>query len=126
VTGAARPQIFKQVNMRKFSALDALDQPRRRRSRAPLVYLLIVVLLATPPLYELGKLHLARSGLFNLSTAVETPLLDYLSKGWESGQSDVRDFVAPWMARPRWNPQLVIPVAFFWTAVAALMLRRGH
>src|SRR6516162_1585969 len=95
--------------MRKYSALDALDQPRRRKSKAPLVYLLILILIATPPLVELGKVNLARFGLFGLSTPVETPVLDFISSGWQTGQSDVRDWITPMMVNCRWNPQLVIP-----------------
>jgi hypothetical protein len=112
--------------MRKFSALEALDQPRRRRSKAPLVYLVVVVLIATPPLLELGKVGLARLGLFGLAGSVETPVLDFLSSTWQTGQSDVRDWITPMRVQFRWSPRLVIPVAFFWTAVAALLLRRGH
>jgi hypothetical protein len=112
--------------MQKFSGLDTLDEPRRRKSKAPLVYLFVLILLATPPLFELARLHLARWELFGLSAPAETPLLDFLSKGWQTGQSDLRDWMAPMMVNRRWNPQLVIPFAFFWTAVAALMLRRGH
>jgi hypothetical protein len=112
--------------MRKFSALDALDAPQRRKSKAPLVYLLVLVLVVTPPLFEFGKVGLARAGLFGLTTPVATPLLDYLSSGWETGQSDVRDWIRPMMINRRWSPGLVIPIAFFWTAVAAMMLRRGH
>jgi hypothetical protein len=112
--------------MRKYSALDALDQPRRRKSKAPLVYLLVLILIAAPPAFELGKAGLARLGLFGLETPVQTPVLDFLSTAWETGQSDVRDWIPTVMVNFRWSPRFVIPFAFFWTAVAALMLRRGH
>jgi hypothetical protein len=112
--------------MRKFSALDALDPPRRKKSKAPLVYFIVLVLIASPPLFELGKLNLARFGLFGLTNPVQTPVLDVLSAGWQTGESDVRDWIAPKMANLRWSPGFVIPIAFFWTAMGALMLRRTH
>jgi hypothetical protein len=112
--------------MNKFSALDALDQPRRRKSKAPLVYLLVLILIAAPPLFELSKVGLARLELFGLAAPVATPVLDYLGAGWQTGQSDVRDWIAPMLINLRWSPRLVLPVAFFWAAVAALMLRRSH
>jgi hypothetical protein len=112
--------------MRKFSALDALETPRRRKSKAPLVYLLVLILIVAPPAFELGKVGLARAQLFGLTNPVATPLLDLLSSTWETGQSDVRDWITPMMLNLRWSPGLVVPIAFFWTAVAAMMLRRGH
>jgi hypothetical protein len=111
--------------MHKHSQLDSLDRPQRRRSRAPLVVLLLVALAATPLLYEVAQLHLANTGLFGLGR-VDTPILDALSKQWEAGHSEFRDWMAPWMVNRRWSPRLVLPIAFFWTGVAALMLRRGH
>jgi hypothetical protein len=111
--------------MQKFMALDALDAPQRQKSKAPLVYLFVLILLATPPLFELAKVQAARYELFGLSAPVDTPLLDYLSKTWEFGRSDVRDWMAPYLVNRRWKPEYVIPLAFFFTAIGALMLRRG-
>jgi hypothetical protein len=111
--------------MQKFSPLDALDERQQPKSKAPLVYLFVLILLATPPLFELAKVQAARHELFGLSAPAETPLLDFLSKGWENGQSDVRDWIAPYMVNRRWKPEYVIPLAFFLTVVGALMLRRG-
>ena len=111
--------------MRKFCHLDALDVPRRRRSKAPLVVLFVLVLLATPPLFELAKVNLAHWGLFGLPARVDTPLLDAISKQWESSHSEFRDWLAPQLVGWRWNPKFVLPIAFFWAAVAAFMLRRG-
>jgi hypothetical protein len=111
--------------MRKFCHLDALDAPRRKRSKAPLVILFILVMVATPPLYEAARFHLAEWGLFGLARPVSTPLLDAISKQWEFSHSEVRDWIAPWMVNRRWNPAFVLPIAFFWTGVAAFMLRRG-
>jgi hypothetical protein len=111
--------------MRKYTHLDALDHPRRRRSKAPLILLLLLVFIATPPLFELTKLNLARCGLFGLSGAVDTPLLDFFAKQWETNHGEIRDWATPLLVNRRWNPQLVLPIAFFWTAVAAFMLRRG-
>src|SRR4051812_26382663 len=108
--------------MRKFTHLDSLDVTRRPRSRAPLVLLFALMLVATPPAFELAKLNLARFGLFGLSSTVETPILDTLSKHWESGGSEFRDWVTPMLVNRRWNPKLVLPVAFVWTGVAVFML----
>jgi hypothetical protein len=88
--------------------------------------LLVLILIATPPVFELGKVGLARLGLFGLETPVQTPVLDFLGSAWETGQSDVRDWITPMTFNLRWSPRFVIPFAFFWTAVAALMLRRSH
>ena len=112
--------------MRKFTQLDSLDHPRRKRSKAPLVVLFVLILVATPPLFEVGKLNLARWGLFGLPPSVETPILNTLSAQWETSHSEFRDWITPLMANRRWNPQFVLPIAFIWTAVAAMMLRRGH
>jgi hypothetical protein len=113
--------------MRKFTHLDSLDKPRRRASKAPLVVLFALILVASPPLFEVAKLNLARHGLLGLSTPVETPLLDVLSAQWQYSHSELRDWVTPLLVnRMRWSPNLVLPVAFFWAGVAAFMLRRGH
>ena len=53
--------------MRKFTHLDALDHTRRRRSKAPLVLLFVLILVATPPMFEVGKMNLARFGLFGFT-----------------------------------------------------------
>jgi hypothetical protein len=111
--------------MRKFTHLDDLDRPHRRRSRAPLLLLLLVALAATPLLYEAAQLHLSNWGLFGLGR-VDTPILDALRKHWEAGHSEFRDWVTPRLVNYRWSPRLVLPIAFFWAGVAALMLRRGH
>jgi hypothetical protein len=111
--------------MRKFTNLDTLDRPRRRSSKAPLVVLVLLLLIATPPLYELARLNLANYGLFGLSGAVDTPLLDTLSKFWETSHGEVRDWIAPMMVNRKWNPGLVLPIAFLGTAAGAFMLRRG-
>ena len=111
--------------MRKFTHLDSLDSARRRSSKVPLVLLFVLMLIAIPPMFELGKLNLARCGLFGF-TSCDTPLLDYLSTHWETNHGEVRDWIAPHLTNRTWNPKLVIPFACFWTAAAALMLRRGH
>ena len=112
--------------MRKFSHLDVLDPTRPRRSRAPLIFLVALILVATPPLFELARLNAARFGLFGLTMPVETPILDAASAQWEYSHSECRDWIAPWLVNRRWNPNLVLPIAFVWTGLAALMLRRGH
>jgi hypothetical protein len=112
--------------MRKFTHIDALDHPRRRRSKAPLVYLFAIMLIATPPLFEVGKMNLARFHLFGFAGRVDTPLLDFFSAQWEYSHGQLRDWSTPLLANRRWTPGMVIPFAFFWTAMAALMLRRGH
>jgi hypothetical protein len=111
--------------MRKFSHLDVLDRPKRRRSKAPLVVLVLLLLVASPPLYELARLNLAKYGLFGLTGYVDTPLLDTLSKYWETSHGEIRDWIAPLMVNRKWNPRLVLPIAFLWTAWGAFMLRRG-
>jgi hypothetical protein len=112
--------------MRKTTHLDALDHPRRRQSKAPLVLLFVLILVATPPLFEVGKMNLARWRLCGLTYPVDTPLLDFLSAQWEYSHGELRDWSTPLLASRKWNPKMVIPFAFFWTALAALMLRRGH
>ena len=112
--------------MRKFAHIDALDHPRRRRSKAPLVLLFVLILIATPPLYEVGKMNLARFGLFGFAGRVDTPLLDFVSAQWEYSHSELRDWSTPLLVYRRWNPKMVIPFALFWAAAAAMMLRRSH
>jgi hypothetical protein len=111
--------------MRKFTHLDTLDHPRRRASKAPLVILGFLVLLAAPPAYEVAKLNLGRFGLCGITNPVDTPVLDFLSKHWETSHGEVRDWITPMMVNRRWTPTMVLPIAFFWCAVAAFMLRRG-
>jgi hypothetical protein len=109
--------------MRKFTHLDSLDQPRKRRSKAPLVVLFVLILIAAPPLYEVARINLAR---FGLTPPVATPLLDAMSRQWEYSHGEFRDWVTPMLVNRRWNPQFVLPIAFLWAGVAAFMLRRGH
>jgi hypothetical protein len=112
--------------MRKFTHLDDLDHPRRKPSKAPKVILFLLIIIATPPMFEVAKLNLARWGLFGLTTPVDTPLLNALSAQWEYSHGELRDWVTPLMVNRRWNPKLVLPFAFLWAGVAAFMLRRGH
>jgi hypothetical protein len=112
--------------MRKFARLDALDDPPRRRSKAPLVLLLILAAIVTPPAFEVVKLNLARLGLFGMTTPVDTHILDTLNAQWQTRHIEFRDWITPLMVNRRWNPRLVIPLAFLWTALAAWLLRKGH
>jgi hypothetical protein len=112
--------------MRKFTHLDTLDRPRRRASKAPLVLLFVLILVAAPPMFEVAKLNLARWGLFGITTPVATPVLDAVSAQWEYSHGELRDWVTPLLVNRRWNPRLVLPIAFLWAGVAAFMLRRGH
>ena len=112
--------------MRKFTHLDSLDRPRRQKSKAPLVILFVLILIATPPMFEVGKMNLARWGLFGLTAPVDTPLLDYLSARWEYSHGELRDWSTPLLASRKWNPKMVVPFALMWAGFAALMLRRGH
>jgi hypothetical protein len=113
--------------MRKFTHLDDLDQPRRQPSKVfPLAVLFVLTLVATPPLFEVAKIHASRHGLFGLTPPVATPLLDALSAQWEYSHGEFRDWLTPLLVNRRWSPKFVLPIAFFWTGVAALMLRRGH
>jgi hypothetical protein len=112
--------------MRKFTHLDSLDRPRKRRSRAPLIVLLLMALVATPPAYEFARLKLAEYRLLGFSGAVDTPLLTAISHHWEYGRGELRDWATPLLVNRRWSPQMVLPIAFFWTGVAAFMLRKGH
>jgi hypothetical protein len=113
--------------MRKFTHLDALDQPRQHPSKLfPLVVLSLLILIATPPLFELAKVELSHYGLFGLTPRVETPILDALAKQWEYSHGEFRDWVTPLLADRRWSPKFVMPIAFLWAGVAAFMLRRGH
>src|SRR4051812_28454175 len=109
--------------MRKFVHLDTLDQPKKPRSRAVLVVLFALVVVATPPLYELGRWKLAEHGILD---PVATPLLDTISAHWAYSRGELRDWATPLMARRRWSPSMVLPIAFLWCALGAFMLRRGH
>jgi hypothetical protein len=112
--------------MRKFTHLEALDRPRRRKSNAPMILLVVLILIATPFLCEVAKMNLTQFRLFGFSGRADTPLLDFVSTQWEFSHGQIRDWSAPYLVNRRWTPQMVIPFAFFWTAMAALMLRRGH
>src|SRR3954471_8172012 len=109
--------------MRKFVHLDTLDRPKKRRSKALLVVLFALLVVATPPLYELARLKLAEHGIL---APVATPLLDTISAQWAYSHGEFRDWATPLMASRRWSPSLVLPIAFLWTALGAYMLRRGH
>jgi hypothetical protein len=121
-----RPLEEEESAMRKFARLDALDAPPRRRSKAPLVLLFILFAIAAPPTFEVVKLNLARLGLFGMTTPVDTPILDVLNAQWHARDSELRDWITPLLVNRRWNPRLVIPIAFLWTALAAWLLRKGH
>lgn len=112
--------------MRKFTHLDTLDDTPRRRSKPPLALLLVLVLIAVPPSFEVVKMNLARWGLFGLTAPVDTPILDAIGAQWQARQSEFRDWIAPHMVNRRWNPRLVLPIAFVWTALAGWLLRKGH
>jgi hypothetical protein len=112
--------------MQKFTNLDSIELPRRRRSKAPKVMLFLMILVVTPPLFEFTKLELAERGLFGIANPVETPILNALSASWETGHGEFREWVTPLIADRTWSPKMVLPIAFFWTGVGVLMLRKGH
>ncbi len=111
--------------MRKFSHLDTLDQPRQPVSKISLAIFCLLLLVAAIPLFELGKLGLTRFGLLS-SSFVNTPVLDWLSYHWEERSGEFRDWITPFLVNRRWNPRVVLPVAFGWTALAVWLLRKGH
>ena len=112
--------------MRKFTHLDSLDHPRRRRSKAPLVLLFVLILIATPPMFEVGKIEPGAVGTVRAHHAGRHPSARLPQHALGDSHGELRDWSTPLLVNRRWNPKLVIPFAFFWTAVAALMLRRGH
>jgi hypothetical protein len=109
--------------MRKFVHLDTLDQPKKPRSKALLVVFFALVAVAAPPLYELARLKLAEHGILD---PVATPLLDTISAQWAYSDGEFRDWLTPLLARRRWSPSMVLPIAFLWCALGAFMLRRSH
>jgi hypothetical protein len=113
--------------MYKSARHDFFDEPRRRRrSKSSLVVLLILSAIAAPPLFEVAKIDLARLGWFGMTTPVSTPLLDALDAQWHARHSEFRDWITPLLVNRRWDPRLVLPIAFLWTALGAWLLRKGH
>jgi hypothetical protein len=117
---------LKETPMRKYNHLDTLDDPPRRRSKAPLVVLFVLALIASPPLFEAARLGLSRRGLFGFTATVDTPVLDAIDAQWQARQSEFHDWVTPLMINRKWSPRVVLPIVFLWTAFGVWLLRKGH
>jgi hypothetical protein len=104
-----------------------IDNAPPRRRWSPALILLMVALVLSPVLYELGVVCAARwQSLFGPLHYVETPVLDALGAAVLEARLDVESRVRPVFGRLPWKSSTAITLFGAWTALVALLLRSGH
>ena len=113
--------------MPKTMSLVNEPRPRGRAIRRLQVALLCLFAIAIAfPLYDISRICIATwQGMYGPVYHVETPVLDAIRECTRMANRDVHDFVVPYVSRLPWKPNVVLPLAFLWTGLAALLLRRN-
>jgi len=99
-------------------------QPHRR-ARFPWIVLLLVVLAASPLLYEGGLIVVGKwQALFGTFTEVKTPLLDWLANAWEATRNAYRYQAPAFLRFKGLPPHMVVGAIAAFALFGALFLRR--
>jgi hypothetical protein len=101
-------------------------QEEKRRSRLPLVFVALLLLIGLGPLaLEGGAICLAKwKEVMGVSANVRTPVLDELQERLHDLSDTFWLQVTPWFRRLPWEPKMVLPAAAIVMAAAMLLLRR--
>jgi hypothetical protein len=112
--------------MRKIPDLILDDhQPRPRRWRYSSALTIVLGLLLSPVVYEVGLLSAARwRGMSGTVPEVHTPVIDALGKVVASVRDEVQTTADPVLRDFSWKPSVVIPCAVVSTGIASLLLRK--
>lgn len=87
---------------------------------------IFLLLILSPLFYEVGLLCFASwQGLFGAYSHVQTPILDFLSGGYETARFDIKQMLAGLFRQGGWKSSHVITFAICWTGVLAMLLRKG-
>ncbi len=85
-----------------------------------------LLLILSPLFYEAGLLCFASwKGLFGAYPHVQTPILDFLSGGYETARFDIRQMFSSLFRQGAWKSSHVITFAICWTGALAMLLRKG-
>jgi hypothetical protein len=115
--------------MAKYSSVLTGEPERQpRRSRGPFWFLLIVILVTLPPLYEAGLLVYAQWQPIIGGRIFEprTPLLDGVQEAFRMACDETRYQVAPMLHTGAWQPTMVVPIIITVAAIGVIFLRKGH
>jgi hypothetical protein len=101
-------------------------QEERRRSKLPLILLVVFLVIGLAPLaLEGGAICLANWKEFmGVSAEVRTPLLDSVQERLDSMKDTFWNEITPFFRHPPWDPKMVLPASALVMAAAMLMLRR--
>lgn len=112
--------------MRKLATLSIDNRPKVRKARLMAAVILPIILILSPILYESAILCVASwQGLFGAYPQTNTPILNGLGNFYEMVSFDFKWWFHGVFNRTPWRSSFVIPFAIFWTAVLALLLRKG-
>jgi hypothetical protein len=111
--------------MRKIPDLILDDhQPRPRRWRYSSALTIVLGILLSPMVYEVGLLSVARwRGMCGTVPGVHTPVIDALGKAVASVRDEVQTAAVPVLRGFSWKPSVVFPCAVIVTGIAVLLLR---
>jgi hypothetical protein len=113
--------------MRKLAGQLGDDiQEERRRSKLPLIALVILLVIGLGPLLlEGGSVCLANWKEFmGISAEVRTPWLDAVQATLETTKDAFWYEVTPFLSQLPWDPKMVLTASALVMAAAMLMLRR--
>jgi hypothetical protein len=96
-----------------------------RRSRLPLLFGLVVLVIASPFLYEWGLLiHAQWRSMTGAYTVAQTPLLDAAWEWSRGAEVSTRSGAARVFDSGPWSPSLAVPLAVGWAVAMAFMFLR--
>lgn len=113
--------------MRKIAIrLDDDIREERRRSRIPLVFTGLFLLVGLGPLALEGAVMCVANWkeFMGISAEARTPTLDRVQETLEDMNESCRNYVNSWFRDLPWKPSIVLPIAGVVMSLAMLLLRR--
>ena len=113
--------------MRKFQTLDADERlANKKASSAARMILLVMVVLISPLVYEVGNVAYGRWQSVTLrSHRIETPIMDAIARYGSEFRGEFGGMGTSVFRKIEWKPTTIVPLAFGFAAIAAWFLRRG-
>lgn len=88
---------------------------------------LLLLLLLSPILYEVGMLYYAKwNTVMGTYTVARTPILDAILKAIDASRQFTRQRTTLTFLRGNWKSVYAIPFALAWALIASLVLRKAR